>query len=268
MNSQSYRIVISAIAAQIIIFMLASCSVKEDRRVCPCILEVIFSDREIIDDPVTLVGWSDEEVFGVRVKTADYPEKYTHKAPRTMISFGAAEGVVNCLQKGHSLIVPKGYECDSLYVFSELVDCTGETAQTTVKFHKQFATVNLGVTNTDYEAGDYSFVVESHSCGIDMLSYAPIEGDFRCIPRLYEDKKYQYRVPRQCDESMTLAVTHYSGDTAIFPLGRLVSSIGYDWEAEDLQDIYIILDIARGRIGVGVAGWEDTEDFELSTVEL
>ena len=268
MNSQSYRIAISVIAVQIMLLFLASCTVKEDRRICPCILDVFFSDREIIADPVTLVGWSDQEEFGVRVKTADYPERYTHKAPRTMISFGAAEGVVNCQKNGHFLIVPEGYECDSLYVYSDLVDCTGETACTTVIFHKQFATVHLGITNKDYEAGDFSFVVESHSCGIDMLTCAPVEGDFRCMPRLYEDKKYRYRIPRQSDESMKLAVTHYSGDTAIFPLGRLIDSIGYDWEAKDLQDIYITLDITRGRIGVGVAGWEGTENFELSTVEL
>jgi len=268
MDSQLIRIVNCTIVVPLVILCLASCSVKEDRRVCPCILEVGFYDRESIEDPVLLVGWSSDELFDVKVNIEDYPDIYSRKTPRTMLSFGAVKGVVHCRRDGHTLMIPQGYECDSIYSYCDYIDCTGETAHTKVLLHKQFSTVYLGVTNPDFNPAEYSFFVSSNSCGIDLLTCDAKEGEFSCIPACFGDKRYSYRIPRQSDDSMTLTVTHKSGDDVVFPLGSLIKSIGYDWKSLDLQDIYITLDIARGRVGVGVAGWESVEDFELSTVEI
>ena len=268
MKSQLLRITNCTIAVPCLLLWLVSCTVKEDRRVCPCILEVSFSDKDTVEDLVTLVGWSEKELFDVSIRTDDYPDNYTHNTPRSMVHFGAAKGVVNSIKVGHLLVIAEGYECDSLYAYSDYIDCTGETAHTVVKFHKQFSTVHIGIANSDYEPGDYFFEVKSSSCGIDLLTCEAVAGSFSCAPGLYKEKEYCYNICRQADDSMTLTVTHYSGDKVVFPLGSFISSIGYDWEAEDLQDIYVTLDISRGRVGVGVAGWESAEDFELSTVEL
>ena len=268
MNSQFRRSLTCTITVLAMFLLPPSCSVKEDRRICPCILEVAFAGRERIEDPVTLVGWSDREVFDDRINTVDYPDVYTHNTPRSLIAFGAVQGLDKCVRKGHTVIIPTGIECDSLYAYSDAVDCSGETARTTVVFHKQFATVHIGIINTDYDADDFSLVLESNSCGIDLLTCEATEGEYRCIPRFEDDNKYRCRICRQRDDSIALDVTHASGDNVTFPLGKVVSSIGYDWNAVDLQDIFITLDIAKGRIGVGVAGWESIEDFELSTVEL
>lgn len=268
MNSQFRRSLTCTITVLAMFLLPPSCSVKEDRRICPCILEVAFAGRERIEDPVTLVGWSDREVFDDRINTVDYPDVYTHNTPRSLIAFGAVQGLDKCVRKGHTVIIPTGIECDSLYAYSDAVDCSGETARTTVVFHKQFATVHMGIINTDFDADDFSLVLKSHSCGIDLLTCEATEGEFRCIPRFEDDNKYRCRICRQRDDSIALDVTHASGDNVTFPLGKVVSSIGYDWNAVDLQDIFITLDIAKGRIGVGVAGWESIEDLELSTVEL
>ena len=268
MSSRLIRMANSILAVVFLLFGQVSCTVKEDRRVCPCSLEVSFYDRERIEGPITMVGWSAEELFDVTIKPNDYPESYFHNAPRTMISFGAAAGVTDCLQSGHYLMIKEGNECDSLYVYSDFIDCTGETAHTMVNFHKQFVTLNLCVASAKYDANEYSLVIESNSCGIDMLSCKAIAGDFRCVPVFSEGNEYKCRIGRQGDESMTLTVTHSSGDIAVFPLGSFIGAIGYDWKAEDLQDIYISIDIARGKIGVGVAGWEGVEDFDLMTVEI
>ena len=268
MNSQLLRIANRAIAVPCLILALASCTVKEDRRVCPCTLEVSFYDKENTDSPVTLVGWSETELFDVKIRTEDYPDSYSRSAPRSMIHFGAAAGVATSVKVGHHLVVPEGFECDSLYTDCDYIDCTGETARTTVRFHKQFSSVHINVANESYDPREYILEVKCGSCGIDMLSCRPVAGSFSCVPDLYGEKEYRCRIPRQADDGMTLTVTHLSGDEVVFPLGAFVSSVGYDWDATDLQDIYVTLDIARGRVGVGVAGWESVEDFELSTVEF
>lgn len=268
MNSQLIRIVGHALTVTCLLIWLVSCSVKEDRSVCPCNLEIVFDDKEHITGPLMMAGWSEGELFDLIVNTEDYPDGYIKQTPRTMIAFGAAEGVVRCTRTGHCLVIPEGFECDSLYVCSDYIDCTGESAQTVVKLHKQFAVLHLGVTSEDFDADDYSISVNSKSRGIDMLTCEAIAGNFSCTPRPCDNNKYQCCISRQGDDSMTLTVVHHTGLTVDFPLGSYISSIGYDWREQDLKDIYITLDIARGRVGVGVAGWESVENFELSKVEL
>ena len=268
MNSQLLRIVKSTIVVPCLLLCLVACTVKEDRRICPCILEVSFHEKENISDQVTLVGWSAEELFDVKIKIEDYPDNYSHNTPRTMVFFGAAKGVSKCRKAGHLLVVPEGQECDSLYAYCDYIDCTGETAQTAVSFHKQFATIHIGVTNASYDPGEYHLAISSKSCGIDMLTCDAVAGNFKCAPGLFKENEYRCRVSRQVDESMVMTVTHLLGDSVDFPLGEYINTIGYDWKASDLLDIYITLDIARGKVGVGVADWETVEDFELSTVEL
>ena len=253
-----------------ILSVLVSCTVKEDRSVCPCVLEVEFLDKEQIKGPVLLVGWTQQEqVFEDTIDAAGHQGPYVRKVPRSMMSFGAVAGISDCEHTGHYVIIPQSQECDSLYAYTDTVDCTGEKALTTVVFHKQFATVNLRFSNGTLAAQDYSFVVESNSSGMDVLTCKPVEGAFRFEPEVDDGGSVRFRIPRQGDDTLVLTVRHLSsGASARFALGKYICSIGYDWEADDLQDIYITLDIARGKVGVGVADWEEIEDFELATVEL
>lgn len=267
MRNPTHKAARLAAGAAIALAGLVSCSIKEDRTPCPCYLDVAFEDREHIKDPVTLIGWTDERKFDVRVNTADYPDTYTQKVEKSMIAFGAAEGMASCIQDGHFITVPLGSECDSLYAFRETVDCTGEMAYTTVRFHKQFATVFLNIGRQASQMKDYSFAVRGNGCGFDMLTYGAVQGDFRCIPAT-SGNMVQFRLPRQADGSLAVTVTYRDGESLEFPLGRYIERIGYNWSAEDLQDIFITLDIINGRISVGVADWENAEDFDLKYVEL
>lgn len=250
-----------------VMLALVSCSVKEDRTGCPCLLEVEFVEMDSIKDPVWIIGWQTAEVFRDNVITADYPERYTRRVPKGMLAFGAVEGLVTNNHSGHSVIIPEGYECDSLYAFSDYVDCTGERGHTAVTFHKQFATVNITVGGNAAVQG-YAFVFESNSCGIDLLTCRAVEGKFRFEPDFTGSDSISFRIPRQCDDGLTLTVSHPSGDSSVFALGEYIRSIGYDWDATDLQDIYITLDVVRGRISIGVAEWEEAENKELSEIDL
>ena len=248
---------------------IAACTVKEDRSVCPCLLEVRFPDKGQIKGPVLLTGWSAERVFEDMVDAVECQDTHTRKVPKSTISFGAIDGISTCVYSGHSVIIPQDKECDSLYAYIDTVDCTGDRAVTEVVFHKQFATVNLRFPGRTVTAEDYSFVVESNSSGMDVLTCKPVEGVFRFEPEIRYDGALRFRLPRQIDGSLSLTVRHIpSGASARFPLGYYIGYIGYDWEAEDLHDIYITLDLVREKADIGVAGWEEYGDYELTTVEL
>lgn len=250
-------------------FGVVSCTVKEDRTQCPCILEVEFLQGESIKYPVILTGWNDKgRVFTDDVTTLDSSGIYRCRVPRGMLLFGAFHGLVENRYVGHSVEIPPGFQCDSLYACNDYVDCTGETARTTVDFHKQFTTVNLLISTDGFVAEDYSFVVESGTGGIDILTCTGVAGHFTFQPQAEEDDSLHFRLPRQCDDSLMLKVTHNSDGSVKYPLGRYIQSIGYDWNAEELTDIYITIDIVRGQVSVGVAQWEVADEFELSQIEM
>ena len=47
------------------------------------------------------------------------------------------------------------------------------------------------------------------------------------------------------------------------PLGEYIRQLGYNWKAEDLQDIFISLDLAQGLADLRVADWEEGKAFPL-----
>lgn len=245
-----------------------SCSVKEDRTVCPCLLEVVFPGKVNNSGRALLKGWTTEEVFSEEMTLVGKQDTYKRRVPRTMIHFSAVVGLVQCEQQGHVITVPEGGQSDSLYGYIDYVDCTGETAYTEVNYHKQFATVTIQIINESFPSQDYSFVVSSGSSGLDILSLQAVAGQFKHQLKLEEGKRMVFRLPRQGDDSLVLLVAHISGDSVQFPLGQFIRNTGYDWDATDLKDIFITIDISRNQVTIGVAGWENAAEYELSMVEM
>ena len=258
-------------AGAIMMFTVAAlsvaCTVKEDRDVCPCWLDVGFLERESIKDPVVLMGWGDAEVFDDNVTTADYPDVYSCTVPRGMLAFGAVQGLKTNRHEGHVVTIRAGAQCDSLYGYWDRVDCTGESARTDVKFHKQFATVTMFITGGQEVAEKYRYTVKSGTNGIDVLSCQAVEGGYWYRP-LPNKGSMRYRLPRQADDSMTMTVDSADGESFVFPFGQYIRSVGYDWNAVDLADIHITLDIVHGRVDVGIVDWEAPDNFEMSKVEM
>ncbi|MBO5563244.1 MAG: hypothetical protein J5939_05990, partial [Bacteroidales bacterium] len=50
------------------------------------------------------------------------------------------------------------------------------------------------------------------------------------------------------------------------PIGQYIRKTGYDWSSEDLEDIYLSVDLVEGRVQIGVAGWEQGEDFSIRII--
>ena len=250
------------------VWWLYSCSVKEDRTVCPCLLEVVFPDKGNDSGRVLLEGWTTDEVFRDEMTLVGKQDTIKLRVPRTMIHFSAVAGLAQCERKGHVITVPEGSQSDSLYGYIDYVDCTGETAYTEVNYHKQFATVTIQIINESFPSQDYSFVVSSGSSGLDILSLQAVAGQFKHQLKLEEGKRMVFRLPRQGDDSLVLLVAHISGDSVQFPLGQFIRNMGYDWDATDLKDIFITIDISRNQVTIGVAGWENAAEYELSMVEM
>ena len=246
-----------------ILLLPCACSVKEDRTPCPCYLDVVFP-KDWDGGAVGISLWRDVEVCRVAVDPADFPEGWTKPVKKGMVILASWRGIRLATAAGHYLTIPFGDQCDSLYAFHDEVDATGERARSEVVFRKQFATVHLDIRKDAEAMRRFAFLVEGGTCGFDLHTFAPVAGAFRWEGKATEGERIvRLRIPRQSNDSLSLSIRHDGAPAGSFPLGEYIDRLGYDWSTEELQDIYVTIDLVLGLVTVSVSGWEDGAVFHL-----
>ena len=249
--------------------LLAGCTVKEDREPCPCYLNVSFADREKVPEgaEVDLLGWREAELFRAGIEIAEYDPYWVRGVHKGFLTLSAYRGVDKVRDDGHLVLIAPGNQADSLYAFHEEVDCTGDMAYSEVVFRKQFCTVHMDILRSAAQLRDFRFLVEGNTCGFDLLDFQPVGGAFRCEPAPESGARVvDFRIPRQADDSMTVTLWYRQEDggyqdLGTFPLGKYIVRTGYDWKAEELQDVYVVIDLVLGMVTIGVDGWEHGQTF-------
>ncbi len=153
-----------------------------------------------------------------------------------------------------SVVIPAGAQPDRLYAYRAAVQAFGETAYDRVSLHKQYAAVAVKI---DDSHNDYSVVVRSSWSGLDLGSLRPLQGQFVFVPGQTEEKVWYFRLPRQGDDSLVMEITGENGYTYPYDLGGLIRASGYDWSAEDLDDIMLGVDYVSGNLTVEVIPWAE-----------
>lgn len=243
-----------------VILLLAatlSCSVKEDRTPCPCYLQISFTDPEA-SGPVLLQGRSGTASFREQVRVEECRPYWSRAVGKGSLAVSACKGIRTSAVDGNRVSIPVGQQADSLYAFFAEVDATGDFAPVPVTLHKQFATVFLDIRNTTGELTGYSFSVTGKSSGTDLLGLEPLPGPFRYEPVARAGENVlSFRIPRQADDDLSLSIRTGEAEPSPFPLGQLIRDTGYSWETEDLQDIYVSIDLTQGKVLVVTGDWEN-----------
>ena len=260
-------------AFALLVMTAVSCTVKEDRTPCPCWLEVSFVDRSEIFAPVNLLGWDGVSLFDESIRAEMHPDGYVKAVDKGVFHLVSVLGAKNQKVRDRFILIEYGNQADSVYWHCCEVDATGEFAYADVDFTKQFATVYLDIRKDPGDMNDYMFRVEGGVCGFDLLTGIPVEGAFCCEPfPVAGSAVTTFRVPRQLDDSLMLSVSYDDGlglsSGSSFEMGKYIASLGYDWSAAELKDIYITVDVIGGRINVGVSGWENNEESDFGRVEI
>lgn len=240
-----------------------ACSVKEDRGPCPCYLQVSFTDPDASGE-VEILGWDDDRLFRDRVRIEDARPCWTKPVRKGSLFLSACTGMDGSFPEGRQMRIPPGSQADSLYAWFEEVDATGDLAYAKVSFRKQFATVFLDIRKPAETVRSCQFLVDGNSCGFDLLDFTPVEGVFRFAPIPHDGEEIvTFRIPRQGDTALSVTIRPEGAAPARFPLGEYIDRLGYNWKTEELQDIYVAVDLARAEVDIRVADWEDGTVFPL-----
>ena len=252
------------------LLVLSSCSIKEDRSGCPCLLTVDLT--KVLDTGITPPSWwdrgltlvlysGDREFDRMDCRYEEARPEYEFKVPKGDVGVSGILGLSAGTLSGRAVRYPEGVESDRLFVSGQTVACYGETARAVLEMNKQFSQVEIA----GLETFDERMEVTAGSSGLDVLTCEALEGRFRFPLACGDDGLCRFRMPRQQTDDLMILMYDGSGrlDNSI-PLGKYLTAIGYDWTAPSLADVSIRIDYVAASIQIVVGDW--TEVFEFPYV--
>ncbi len=256
--------------AALAVLLAFSCSIKEDRVGCPCILR-IYPDKSLDADYYLSImnkfRIMDVQTGEIHLKSAldaavfakGEPAVFT--IPKGNIEMLGIFGIEEMKDEGTALRIKEGGQADKVLVYGNALDCTGEMANDTLKLAKQWCTMRISVKKTESGVPG-KCQITSHWDGFDLMTLSPTKGGFTFDADTLQEGNYSVRLPRQGDSSLALRLIYDKEETGTdYPIGRLISEAGYDWNKKSLDDLVVYIDRSDVSIGIVVAGWENGKDY-------
>ena len=239
-----------------------SCSVKEDRSGAPCYLTVHLDDADPDDVHVTaVVITSHQEAMVSRdtlVIKEHVPQGFDIRMPRGWNRLAALAGNVHSVVRDASVVVPEGRNFDRLWIHRSELDCNWDTEHDFVKFTKEHTEIEIRPLHPVAGYYPYDMRLRSSTCGVALYERMPVDGKFSAYASRNRDGTLTAVLPRQQDDSMVLDILRPDGTIEIsFQLGRMIAATGFDWWAENLDDITVTIDYASMDLSVKIKGWDD-----------
>ena len=247
-------------------FLLLSCSVKEDRSVCPCHLTVdpscIFLPLE--EDLASLdVSGAGSFLLTQELYEVNGPEPFVVEVPRPNVFLTVHSGAGDCFLPGEGIRIPPGEQCPPVYMYSRRIVTDGETAEAAPLLSKQYCLLTVRIVPlNDVFLESFHLSVEGTVCGYN-LDASPAPGEFRCASAPSAEGICEMCLPRQRDNSLMMQVLEGEHSLRWFALGEYIAASGYDWTTPDLEDIYLEIDYAATEFTIRVNDWETTIEREV-----
>ena len=232
-----------------------SCSVKEDRTNCACLLVLDMSQcsnapENIRIDLRTSGEWIEQDI----VPGQDTPF-YEYPVTKGVCSLTAYLCPRELSSGAEQITVEPGENCPEIYASRSVFEASGETAEHRVILHRQSMTVTLDMEDSFWDDDACIITVKGGVNGISLSSLKPIEGPF-----LYQlpPGERSFRLPRQTSEStasLILELAFPGGRAQVFDLGEYLLEAGYDWEMEDLKDVVVKISNSDIEVEISSSDW-------------
>lgn len=243
---------IAAVAATL------SCSVKEDRSECACLLVLDMSPCANAPDNIRIeLKTSDERIEEDFIPGKDKPF-YEYPVTKGVCSLSAFLCPRELSSGTDRIMIELGENCPELYASTSVFEVSGETAEHLVVLHKQFAGITLDLKDSSLSGTDCEIKVKGEVNGISLADLKPLEGQFLYEVPLEGQERRMFRLPRQTGQSadmLSIEIRNRGGSPQVFELGRYLSEAGYDWEEEDLSDVVVKISESEIVIEISSSDW-------------
>ena len=236
-------------------FLLLSCSVKENRASCPCLLSLEVNDLPVTPVVLDITG---EGYAHTEIVYAD--TVLALPVPKENLAVSAVGGA---LAEGDGRVrIPVGEETPPLYLFYADVPALAERISVPIQLRKQFCTLELLFSGPPGYGPPFEVEVEGDVEGW-LRDGGPAPGPFsrRILPG--DGGKAVIRLPRQGDDSLLMHIVFSDRIVRTFALGSYIAASGYDWNAPELDDLTLHVDISLTSVTLSTDLWSHTMDIDL-----
>lgn len=244
------------------LMLCLSCSVKENRDVCPCRLFLDFRgvDTSSVQSMHILATTPDGFIFNDVVVFNEDGQEVELGVPRNDLYLNLYHGVSDSYLNADGLLIPRGQQSPQVYMHSVLLDTRREWLREKVGIKKSHCVITIRIKNDSGFSCDVS--LHGNVNGMDRLG-EPNEGDFVFILPGSAEEGFKAVVPRQRDKSLRLCVSEPDGLERYFALGEYLDLSGYDWTRDILDDVTVWLDYSRTDLEIKIEPWDGKYDYDI-----
>ena len=248
--------------------LACGCSVKEERNGCP---RVIALDLSEVDTGALAAAGCGAMLVGMRsvrppqetweelLDVESLPRVYEMTVPDDSVCLYALAATDFGGISGGELNIPAGEACPGIFSWRAAIPAGRETS-VPVTLHKDFCLIDITLERPFPPA--LSYVAVGGISGA-TLGGVPREGYFFCPLSPDSGGSCRLSVPRQKDSSLRLMVLENDDAVRYFALGYYMGLAGYDWGAEDLEDISVRVSLAKGSAAFNINLWPKTVILDI-----
>ena len=262
----------AALFGALLAFPICSCSVKEDRVLCPVYLTLDFSSLEtarLMDEgfsEMELVIVSDDGNVDIQSwELNTLAEEYSLPVARTGASILAVCSQGDAVMGEDGLTIEEGDPCPRILSFSQRFIPTSGEERLIVALHKNYCNLSIRLkSSTGASARPFQIRVDGEVSGT-LPDGTPKEGAFSYFSAPSSAGLCEASVPRQKDSSLRLAIDFLdNGEIRSFPIGEYIIESGYDWNAPDLEDVSVEVDFSLSGLELNISKWKKTLSFDIT----
>ena len=239
---------------------LASCSIKTDRTACPGL--VCLTLRGGDEDLMQVFAEGVSSCYEGQISKNGDTAELSFEIERGPLSLSVMSGLHACSLEDGKVVIEQGSEMDEIYAFSDSLGVYSDIEEYSVVVHKQFALLYLTIIESEREAYPFYVKVKGNVCGMDYRNLSPVRGPFSRMVHPVIGEYHVICLPRQSDDSLELEFYDKdmtkADDAPVdkVALGDYIKAAGYDWEREDLEDLYVKVDYTNAGVSVQIREWE------------
>lgn len=240
----------------------SGCSVKENRMECPCrlVLDMTAVDTLTVKEADMYVSAANGFAFKDVLDSNRFGTTYEVSVPKGQAKVWVYAGSEN-LAGPDGLSIPYGQDCPEIYMHFSEVDASGEYVREDIVLRKNFCTLSILVD--EGKSFDHQIAVRGNVSGYDS-SGSPFPGEFLCNVSFDGRNECRINIPRQTDSSLKMEVADGEKVLRVFAIGEYLDAAGYDWEAQDLKDMTLMLDYALTGVSIRMEGWDEEFQFNVT----
>lgn len=264
------NIIKTLLSVQMAAALFCSCSIKEDRTMCPCTLNLdyslIRSDDRIEDADNRVIYLNVPSQISSQERIGDFPQGQYMVIARRDALLSCYLGYSPERISSGRLLIPEGEDGDAFFSYHEdlFIGPDTEDVFVTPRLCNECTKIVVCFVDNDSASEEYSLMAKSSTDGLDLSTGRPTSGKFNCRMTSIDGKSFSFNMPRQGSHDIVIDVlsARDSGLLYDIKLYEELDRASYAWNAESLPPL-VVINVERQNVivDVKIIDWDEAVYF-------